>query len=255
MQGRIAISTTIEPEGGDHRRPMIALYSAYMAIFEQLGLASVLITPAHSPESVRTLVGECSGLLLTGGEDVQPSLYGEDPVPELGRVNPARDAVEFAALDTAASLGIPLLAICRGCQLLNVYMGGTLYQDIATQWPSVVRHEQIHPWGRYAHAASVDPGSHLAHQLGACDLRINSYHHQAIKDLAPALCAVAWSEDGLIEGVEHREHPWVIGVQWHPERHEATAPDHDPDRALLLGFGRAVQGYARHHAEPSRLSL
>ena len=252
VPGLIGISTTIDLEGGDHRRPRVALYAAYMSVFEQLGLACVLITPAHTPASARSLAGRCDGLVLSGGDDVAPSLYGEAPLPELGAVNPARDEVELAALDTAAARGIPLLAICRGCQLLNVYLGGTLYQDIATQRPGAVSHEQTHPWGRHAHAARVDPDSQLARQLGASELRINSYHHQAIKDLAPPLRAVAWSEDGLIEGVEHREHPWVLGVQWHPERHEASAPDHDPDRALLLGFGRAVLRFAQASEAPAR---
>ena len=245
MTPLVAITTTINPAGGTHQRPQVALYVAYMALFERLGLASVLITPAHSAESVRRLVSLCCGLVLTGGEDVDPARYGEQPIPELGSVSPARDAMEFNALETAVGRGVPVLAICRGCQVLNVFYGGTLFQDISAQRPETSEHEQSQPWGAHAHTARIESDSLLARAVGATELRINSYHHQAIKDVGAPLRVVAWADDGLIEGVEHPDHEWMLGVQWHPERHEATGPQHDTDRKLMSEFARAVSAHAR----------
>lgn len=244
MTPLVAITTTIDPEAGAHRRPQVALYTAYMAVFERLGLPSLLVTPAHTAPSVRRLVGLSAGLVLTGGEDVDPARYGERPIPELGAVSLARDEMEFTALDEALRVGVPILAICRGCQLVNVHFGGTLYQDLPAQRPDCIRHEQSQPWGSRPHAARVEPDSKLGRAIDAVELRINSYHHQAIRELARGLRAVAWAEDGLIEAVEHVDHPWLVGVQWHPERHEATAPEHDPDRRLFAAFARMVVEHA-----------
>lgn len=240
MNPLLAITTTMVPEAGAHKRPEVALYAAYMALFEEIGLHCVLITPAHSTFSVRRLMAMCSGLLLTGGEDVDPARYDAEPSPLLRRVNPARDAVEFEALGCALELGMPVLGICRGFQLLNVYLGGTLYQDLPTEYPKTLTHLQIQPWGQSSHHAHVESGSQLHREIRTHDLFINSFHHQGVKELAPDLRAVAWAEDGLIEAAELRSRPWVFGVQWHPERHEAVAEETNPDRRLLTGFGKEV---------------
>lgn len=236
----VGVTTTLVPESGTWRRPEIALYAVYVAALEQLGLTSVLITPAHSPRSVKALIEQCHGLVLTGGEDVDPSRYGEDPLPELGMVNPARDEMEMTALGLALEHRIPVLGICRGCQVLNVYFGGTLYQDLDTQRPGELRHRQSEPWGLRTHHVTVEPDSRLSRLLELEEMLINSYHHQAIKDVAPGLVVVAKAADGLIEAVESTSGEWIIGVQWHPERHEATAPETDPDRMLFEGFRMAV---------------
>lgn len=240
MRPLLAITTTEVPEAGTHARPEIALYSAYVRPFEWLGLTTVLITPSHDARSIRRLLSLCDGLVLTGGEDVDPVRYGEQRGPNLGRVTPARDEAEFLALANALHLEIPVLAICRGHQLLNVFLGGTLYQDLPTEYPNTVRHLQIQPWGQRSHHATVDPTSQLCREIRSTDLRINSFHHQGIKDLAPALRPTAWAEDGLIEAIELRSNPWVMGVQWHPERQEASAPETDPDRRLITGFAKQV---------------
>lgn len=238
-----AITATIIPEAGVFRRPEIALYAVYVSVLEQQELAAVMLTPAHSGRSCRELLRHCHGLVLSGGEDVDPARYGERAMPQLGTVNPARDEMELAVLEQALERRLPVLGICRGHQLLNVYFGGTLYQDVETQWPGALRHRQ-EAWGLHSQEALIVETSRLAEIVGGTRIRINSFHHQAIKDLAPGLAVAARAEDGLIEAVEARDHPWVIGVQWHPERHEAKAPEADPDRRLLAAFADAVRARA-----------
>ncbi len=240
MNPLVAVTTTVLEKGGTYGRPQVVLYTSYMRVLDGIGLAPVLLTPAHSPVSLQALLKACHGLVLTGGEDVDPRRYGEDPIEALGSVLPERDAMETAALTMALERDLPVLGICRGCQVLNVFYGGTLYQDLPTQLPAAGTHEQDAPWGERAHGVRVEPGSRLDEIVGGQDLRINSFHHQAIKDLGHGLEVAAVADDGVIEAVEAEDRSWVIGVQWHPERHEATAPDSDPDRRLFGAFRQAV---------------
>lgn len=241
MRPLIAVTTTSIPESGVNRSLDVHLDSSYMSAFERLGMTCVLVSPAHPRESVRDLVGLARGLVLPGGEDVDPAFYGERPIPELGQVNPGRDVMEFAALEVALERRIPILAICRGCQVLNVHLGGTLYQDLNAQRPGALRHRQTEPWYASSHEVTLESDSRLCRLLREPKLSINSFHHQAIKDLGSDLRVVARAEDGLIEAVEHDDPDrWVIGVQWHPERHEAHTPDEDPDRRLLAEFHQEV---------------
>ena len=240
MAAFIAVTTTIDPEGGLYRKPLISVYANYVAVLERLDLSCALVTPAHSRRSIRRLVAASSGLVLTGGEDIEPSRYGEEAHPELRLVNPGRDAMEYHALDAALFCGMPVLGLCRGHQLVNVYFGGTLYQDIVTDIPGEVSHRQTGEWGEHHHDARVRPGTLLAETLRESEIAINSYHHQAIKDVAPPLRVSAVARDGLIEAVEHETHPWLVGVQWHPERHEAIAPGSDPNIRVFEAFRHAV---------------
>lgn len=240
MSPLVAITTTIDPQGGDYRKPRIALYANYLGVLERVGLTPVLITPAHSAAAIRQLMSSCSGLVLPGGDDIDPSRYGADPIPELGVVNPPRDASEWRALDEAVDRDLPVLGICRGHQMVNVYFGGTLCQDITVAMGEAYSHVQTTAWGSHHHHVTVEPESHLGRAVGRTRLEINSYHHQAIRDVAPNLVVTARADDGLIEAVESREHRWVTGVQWHPERHEASAEDSDPDVRLFKAFSAAV---------------
>jgi putative glutamine amidotransferase len=239
----VAVTTTSVP-GGPYRRPQVALYSNYVEALERVGLPAVLLTPAHTPGSLEVLLERCAGLVLTGGEDVEPARYGEAASPHLGAVNPERDAMEFHALDVATALELPVFGICRGCQLLNVFHGGTLYQDLMTELPSELRHEQLEDWGHRTHHVRLRPESQLEDALGTRELFINSYHHQAVKKLGDGLQIVALAEDDVVEGIESLRAPWVLGVQWHPERYEAASPDAEPDRRLLLSFADAVRARA-----------
>lgn len=239
MDPLVAVTTTMLPHGGAHRRPQVVLYTSYLSVLDHIGMASVLLTPAHSAPSLQALVERCSGLVLTGGEDVDPRRYGEDPIVELGTIAPERDDMEVTALGAALERDLPVLGICRGCQVLNVFYGGTLYQDLQSQRPGTASHEQ-EAWGGRSHAVRVEPGSRLDEIVQGQELTINSFHHQAVREPGPGLEVVALAEDGVIEAIEARDRSWVLGVQWHPERHEATAPDSDPDRLLFRAFRQAV---------------
>lgn len=241
MSPLVALTTTIDPKGGDYQQPRAAIYANYIAALQRVGLIPVLVTPAHTEQAIRELITRCAGLVLAGGDDIDPARYGEDPIPELGPVNPPRDVAECRALGAAVERGIPILGICRGHQLLNVFFGGTLWQDIPTGMTGALSHTQTTPWGSHHHEVRVEKGSRLERAIGREHLEINSFHHQAIREVAPALEVTARAEDGLIEAVESRDHPWIVGVQWHPERHEARAPDSDPNVRLFGAFADVVR--------------
>ncbi|HSJ15707.1 MAG TPA: gamma-glutamyl-gamma-aminobutyrate hydrolase family protein [Longimicrobiales bacterium] len=237
----VAVTTTIDARAGSHRQPAVFLYTGYLEALAQAGLTPLLLTPAHSADAIEAIVALSRGLLLTGGEDVAPERYGEAPGAALGGVVPERDALEWRALELALARDLPVLGICRGCQLLNVFFGGSLHQDLASDVPGGLEHRQ-RDWAQRSHDVDVVPGSRLRDVVGADRIRINSFHHQGVKRLAPALRAAARADDGLVEGVEAPGHRWVLGVQWHPERGAASAPDGDPDRRLFRAFRDAVAG-------------
>lgn len=249
MRPIIVVTTTMRA-GGSHQLPQAMLNVQYVTAVEAPGATALLVTPASSAESVRHLLSLAHGLVLTGGEDVDPARYGQPPHPELGTVNPPRDEMEVTALEEALRRRIPVLAICRGCQLLNVALGGTLIQDIPSQRGGDVLHEQTAHWSQRWHGARVEPGFGLHAVFGVEELSINSFHHQAIDRLAPGLRATVWAEDGIVEGVEGTDHPWMYGVQWHPERGEAAAPGdaRDPDRRLFWSFVQAARERAEAEA-------
>lgn len=179
-----------------------------------------------------------SGLLLTGGTDINPALYGEKRAPETDRPNRARDANELALLRQALERDIPVLCICRGHQLLNVALGGSLLQHI----PGDSHRAQPSGESRW-HDVTVLPGTRLAQIYpDRSRMRVNSRHHQAVTEerLAPGLAVSALSPDGFIEGIESLAHRWVVGIQWHPERPEMH-PASDP---LFQAFARACAGAA-----------
>ncbi len=256
MRPLIVVTTPIRP-GGSHGLPQVQLNAQYVAAVEEPGGTALLATPAHDEESVRRLVGMAHALVLTGGEDVDPARYGQEPHPALGSVNLPRDAMELAALEAALERRLPVLAICRGLQLLNVALGGTLFQDLPAQRPGRVHHEQTAPWSHRWHGARVEPGSALHAVFGTGELFINSFHHQGIDRLAPGLEATVLAEDGLVEGVEATEYPWVYGVQWHPERGEAESPgdERDPDRRLFWALVRAAREFAELQPSTEKASI
>jgi len=240
----IVVTTTLRT-GGDHQLPQVRLNVQYVTAVEEPGGTAILVTPGHTPEAVRQLVSMAHGLVITGGEDVDPTRYGQDPHPGLGTLNRPRDETEFAALEAALARRMPVLGICRGCQVLNVGMGGTLFQDLSSQRPSRIQHEQAAPWNQRWHHATVKEDSGLRRIFGTGELFINSFHHQAVEGLAPGLEATVLSEDGVVEGVEAPDYPWVYGVQWHPERGEAESPgdERDPDRRLFWALVQAAREF------------
>lgn len=157
------------------------------------------------------------GLILTGGGDVAPHLFNEEPVRGTGKVFPERDEVEIELVQKSMERDLPMLAICRGMQVLNIACGGTIYQDINSQVPDVFEHSQKAPRAEAWHSVELAPGTRLR-EIFCCEtLRVNSFHHQAVKDIASEFAIGARSGDGVIEEIESRVKRFVIGVQWHPE--------------------------------------
>jgi putative glutamine amidotransferase len=243
MRPLIAVTTTASHAGAGYRTPQLMLGSLYLAAVETIEGAALLVTPAHRGASVERLMDIADGLILSGGEDVDPARYGQAPHPKLGMVSRERDEVEFAALERALERELPVLAICRGMQLLNVAFGGTLYQDLPSLRDGGLIHEQDAPITKRWHAVEVEEGSRPAEIFGETKLFINSFHHQGVDRLGEGLRAWGWAEDGLVEGIEAADHPWVVGVQWHPERGEAEVPGDPlhPDHCLFQAFGEAVR--------------
>ncbi|MDB5083813.1 MAG: peptidase [Bacilli bacterium] len=177
----------------------------------------VIIPAGFTSEQVCALCDQLQGLILTGGDDVDPGLFGEDPQPGLGQVNPQRDQLELALVRGMMERTKPVLGICRGIQVLNVALGGSLYQDIPRQVRGAILHRQKGPRGYQSHRISILAGSKLASIAGDQECKVNSFHHQGIKDLAPGLEVTAVAPDGIIEAVELANYPFLVGVQWHPE--------------------------------------
>ena len=200
-------------------------------------------------EAAEEMVQGIDGLLLTGGTDLDPGYYGEEPLPELGETIPERDAFEMAVLRHALERSVPVFGICRGLQLLNVALGGTLYQDLPSQLhPDLIAHRQQMPKWQWTHEVEADAGSEVARIMEATGLRVNSYHHQAIKDLADDLVAVAHASDGVIEAVESHDlsERWLIGVQWHAEAmRDVESPEH---RNLFKAHVAAAERHALRRA-------
>ena len=192
---------------------------------ENAGGLPVVLPFLEREETVRELAGRLDGLLLAGGEDVSHLLYGQQPRVGLGEVIPERDALEIALLRAMMELGKPVLGVCRGVQLLNVALGGSLYQDLPREWRGTTLHSQRARRNHLSHTIQIEPNSRLYGLLGQyAKLDCNSYHHQAIDRVAESLIAVAWDEDGLIEAVERPGPEFVVGVQWHPENLWRTYP-------------------------------
>lgn len=214
------------PAGLPHSWVMNSRYSLAAA---SMGAVPVMLPLFHEdPETLRALYDRLDGVLLAGGVDVDPAAFGEAPHPRLGRTDPARDAVELRLATWAVEDRKPLLGLCRGLQVLNVALGGSLWQDIEAQVDGAIKHDYL-PTAGYArdylaHPALLAGDSRLAAAFGAPSIRVNSMHHQAIKVLAPALHPTARAPDGLIEGVESGTEHFLVGVQWHPEIFEPTDP-------------------------------
>ena len=226
-----AIVAVGSPRRTDDGRERVALNSAYVSALVRAGLVPVIVAPILDPASAPDILDHVRGLVLTGGDDVDPARYRAAPHPKCGTPDPARDAMELALIAGARERRLPILAICRGIQLLNVALGGTLYQDLASEHPSQIQHTGTNA----RHAVRVEAGTLAYRAVGATAISANSRHHQAIRDLAPGLRATAWAPDDLIEAVESASGagPWTLAVQWHPED--------DVEIGLFERFAEAVR--------------
>jgi putative glutamine amidotransferase len=192
----------------------------YVEGVAEAGEMPVVLPPSVSVRAAEALLDGLDGLLLSGGPDLDPGYYGEEPIPELGATIPEWDALEMALLGMALQRRMPIFGICRGMQILNVALGGTLYQDVSSQLGAdVLNHWQTTPKCQSTHEVEVLEDSYLAEITERQTVQVNSYHHQGIKGLADALTVSAHSADGVIEALEscNFSDRWLVGVQWHPE--------------------------------------
>ncbi|MFX3618971.1 MAG: gamma-glutamyl-gamma-aminobutyrate hydrolase family protein [Sporolactobacillus sp.] len=188
----------------------------------------------------------CDGIVFSGGSDIDPRFYGEDPSPWIEAFNTERDQSELQILHQAIKRNKPVLGICRGFQLLNIAFGGTLYQDLAAQTKQPLQHDQRAPRSKTVHSIRLLPNSRLSKLFdGRESLFVNSLHHQAVKVLAEDLRAVAFAGDGVIEAAEHKNNERILGIQWHPESMAAAG-----DTLMLRLFAAFVRRCGSAKAEP-----
>jgi putative glutamine amidotransferase len=221
-----------------------AAATTYTEAVEAAGGVPLVIPPQVG--NIDEILAVVDGLLLSGGADIDPARYGDTDVhPKTYGIHHLRDETELELVRQAVARDIPMLCICRGVQVLNVALGGTLIQDIADQYPSDIQHRQQDAGiakEEPGHTVIAQAGSLLAETYGATTIHVNSFHHQALKDVAPELAVDAVAPDEVVEAVHRPGSAWVLGVQWHPEMMFRAHPEHlKPFTALVRHAGTAVR--------------
>jgi putative glutamine amidotransferase len=220
---------------GDER--FLRLRRAYPAAVEAAGGAPMIVPPLEDADALRSILSTAAGVLLPGGVDVDPAHFGEQPHAAT-TVDELRDRLEFAVIDWALERKVPTLGICRGQQVLNVKMGGSLHQDLPELGHD---HWQQTPWSEPHHPVRLASDSRLAAITGSTTLAVNSLHHQAVREPGRGLRPIGWSPDGVVEALEGTDHPWLVAVQFHPEHLLGT----ESSRRLLQGFVEAARQHIR----------
>jgi len=227
----------VVPLWDDEKESLWMLPNYLDAIISESALP--IVFPLTTDEKdIKQLASMCDGILFTGGHDVSPSVYGEQKRDVCGEPCAARDTMEGILLDICIQTPMPALGICRGIQFFNAYLGGTLYQDLPTDFPSTVEHHMSAPYDKYIHTVSLIKDTPLYDLLRVDTLPVNSYHHQAIANLSPKLKPMAIAEDGIVEAVYLPEHPFLWAVQWHPEFLYGCD---EPSRKIFREFLRMIQ--------------
>ena len=233
----VALTATTKMIDGMMR---VRLNEVYVQAIRAAGLTP-LIVPPLPPEELEPIVGVARGIVFTGGEDVDPAEYGAANAGS-HEAHRDRDKFELGLVRLAHERNLPTLAICRGIQVVNVALGGTLVQDIATECPSTIDHDQSEQRALRVHDVYVESGSKLANAVAATKIVVNSSHHQSIAKVADGLAVTARSPDGIIEGAEWQgDFWWMVGVQWHPE--ELIGDSEEWDRGLFRAFAKQVQAH------------
>ncbi len=214
----------------------------YIRAVEKAGGLPILFPLSTDEEVWDELLDQVAGLLLPGGVDLDPRYWGEEPLPGTGEIHPERDRMEIYLTRAALERDMPVLGICRGCQVLAVAAGGSLYQDLGSQVKGSLKHDQEAPVWYPTHTARLHPGTHLAELLGP-EVRVNSSHHQAVKTPPRDFVVSAKASDGVIEGLESPSRRFAIGVQWHPECMWDREFNYD---ALFSAFVGSARQYAVH---------
>jgi len=236
MKPIIGIGSDIRsPEG---KRESAFTYLTYTEAVRRAGGIPVLVPP--QPENAKDLIDELDGVLLAGGDDCDPAVYGQERHPTVEPMDPRRQSADLELAKAARNRNVPTLGICLGLQVMNIAAGGTLIQDIESQHDTEIEHASI-PEDRARHDVIIEEGTHLASVLPACELNVNSSHHQAIRDVGQGLRITAHAPDGIIEGLEDPQHPFYLGVQWPPE-------DMKGENSASALFGAFIEA-ARRRAE------
>lgn len=222
---------------GKHSEGYYYLNAPYITCILRPDAVPVLIPVLPDDKAAEQVAGFIHGLILTGGGDVEPGLFGRSGAGPVRNVQPERDRTEMALLRSALRLGMPVLGICRGIQLINVGMGGDLIVDIQAEYLTSIDHDVDES---VRHSVRVSSSSRISKILTLCELNVNSHHHQAIGRVAPGLVATGWAQDGIVEAVEGKGENYLIGVQWHPER-----MNDDASSRLFESFLDAARGYKR----------
>jgi putative glutamine amidotransferase len=212
---RVAASARPLAEGDPPQREMV-LGMVYAGAVQRAGGIPVVLPPIEAAD-MPALLSRLQGVCLSGGPDLDPSAYHARAHDDLGPVEPELDSFELELVRAADAAGLPVLGICRGCQVLNVARGGTLYQHVPDITDGLIHHRQTEPGRVSTHTVRVAPGSGLATIVGGGELEVNSFHHQAVDRVGRGLRPVAWAPDGLVEAIEDPDGPLYLGVQWHAE--------------------------------------
>jgi putative glutamine amidotransferase len=200
------------------QEPILLLPQRYCRAIQETGGITLILPPIASRSGLRRTLHPLDGVLISGGNfDIHPSYYGENPISALGAIKKERTEFELELVDLALHQDLPLLGICGGAQAINVALGGSLYQDIATQLPNATQHEQGAKRNEGGHPIMIHSGTYLRKIVQKQTLDVNTTHHQAVRKIGKGLVVNATAEDGLIEGLESSSHSFVLGVQWHPE--------------------------------------
>jgi len=237
---RPIIGITCGTSGSDGNLSENSIGGSYISAIENSGGTPMVIPITHNEACLEDSIGLIDGLLLSGGVDIDPSYFGEEAEPGLGRVDADRDRVELYLTKKALGKDLPILGICRGIQVLNVASGGSLYQDINTDLSNILKHRQVAPGWYGTQTIDIEKGSRLQDILEQPTIRVNSFHHQAVKKVAPGFVISAVARDGIIEGIEGTNRRFTIGVQFHPEVMWQNNP---PINALFTAFVCAAKLY------------
>jgi putative glutamine amidotransferase len=238
----IGIGSDLATKNGERDRAFV--YTTYIESLKRAGAVPVLIPP--QPENAADVLDGLDGLVLAGGDDCDPSVYGETKHPSSETMDPRRQKNDLGLARAARDRGVPTLGICLGVQVMNVAAGGTLIQDIASAVDTDIDHAS-EPTDRHRHEVHIDASTKLGHILGAQELNVNSSHHQAVGRVAEGLRVTAQAPDGIIEALEDPSHPFYIGVQWHPE----DMPGESSATALFGAFVDAARKHAREKENAS----
>ncbi len=229
-----------KPVAGAGRDQVIFLREAYTRALLDAGAIPLVLPIVTSRATVQATLERLDGILITGGNfDIHPKYYGETSTATLGKVKEERTVFELEVISSALKRRLPLLGLCGGEQAINVALGGSLYQDISTEIPNAGEHQKGALRERSGHRIAIHEGTKLRKIVETSSLEVNTTHHQAVKRLGRNLITNATAEDGVIEGIESQDHPFVLGVQWHPER--LTERD-DAQKKIFAAFVQACRG-------------